>query len=553
LWLRTFTLQLRILIPVLLVLLALFPGGSGALSAAPEPAPEQKQDVVSTHAAPVMLDGRELFRVRGVSAYSAEDRARDIGKRIEALARDRNFDPQRIVPAEHPSRIDIVADQVRIMSVLDADAELEQVDRQPLAIAIAHGIRTAIPAYRLERTPEHLTRKAWQALGLTVAFVFVVLLLRLLARRLTVVEDRYATRLGPVGVQSFEIVKARRIQTALRGLAMGLRGTVLFVLASLYVYAMLSMFPWTRGVATRAWGYVREPLADMAGGFVDYLPSAVFLILLFFVVRYVLKVVKLFATAVEQGTVKWRTFDTDWAMPTYRLIRVAVIALAIVIAYPYLPGSNSAAFQGVSIFLGVLFSLGATSMISNLVAGYTMTYRRAFRAGDLIRVKDCFGTVSQVRLLVTHLRSPKNEEIIVPNSEILSSQIVNYSSLANQGGLILHTTVGIGYEVPWRQVEAMLCMAAARTKGLKEEPAPFARQLSLDDFCVKYEINVYCDDVRNMMALYTALHRNILDVFNEYGVQIMTPAYEGDPEMPKIVAKESWHVSPAHATPHADA
>ncbi|MET0985568.1 MAG: mechanosensitive ion channel family protein [Steroidobacteraceae bacterium] len=540
---------MKTLVPVLLVLLAVFPGGSGVLAADPEPVTAQES--VNIHAVPVMLDGNELFRVRGVSAYPAEKRARDIGARLEALARDPKFDPQRITLVEHPTGIYVVADQTRILSVFDADARLEDVHPKTLALSIANAIRHAIADYRLERTPEYLKRQAWQAAGLTVGFLLLVLLLRRFARQLNAVEQRYATRIRSVGVQSLELVQARWIQTGLHGLARGLRGTVLFVLVCLYLYWMLSLFPWTRGVATRSWGYVREPLASMGQGLVAFLPNAFFLVLLFLGVRYLLKVLKLFATAVEQGTVKWRTFDTEWAMPTYRLIRVGVIALTIVIAYPYLPGSNTAAFQGVSIFLGVLFSLGATSMIANLVAGYTMTYRRAFRAGDLIRVDDAFGTVSEVRLLVTHLRSPKNEEIIIPNSEILSSQILNYSTLAKQGGLILHTTVGIGYEVPWRQVEAMLCMAAKRTPGLKEEPAPFVRQLSLDDFCVKYEINVYCDDVRNMMALYTELHRNILDVFNEYGVQIMTPAYEGDPELPKVVPKESWHVSPAQATSHS--
>jgi small-conductance mechanosensitive channel len=205
----------------------------------------------------------------------------------------------------------------------------------------------------------------------------------------------------------------------------------------------------------------------------------------------------------------------------------------VVVAYPYIPGSRSAAFQGVSIFIGVIFSLGSSSLIANLIAGYSMTYRRAFRVGDRIQVGDVTGDVMESGLMVTRIRTVKNEEVVVPNSTILSNHIVNYSTLAKQEGLILYTTVGIGYETPWRQVEAMLIMAAERTPGLRKEPPPFVRQTNLGDFCVTYEINAHCDDPQAMARLYTDLHRNILDVFNEYGVQIMTPAYESDPEQPR--------------------
>jgi small-conductance mechanosensitive channel len=195
-----------------------------------------------------------------------------------------------------------------------------------------------------------------------------------------------------------------------------------------------------------------------------------------------------------------------------------------------------------------MFSLGSSSVIANLVAGYAMIYRRAFKVGDRIMVKDLTGDVTDIRLMVTHLRTIKNEEIVVPNSEILNSHVVNYSTLARSRGLILHTTVGIGYETPWRQVEGMLLAAAQRTTGLLKEPAPFVLQKSLGDFAVTYELNAYCDEAQKMSRLYTALHQNILDVFNEHGVQIMTPAYEGDPAVPKVVPKEQWYLAPAKPT-----
>jgi small-conductance mechanosensitive channel len=258
-----------------------------------------------------------------------------------------------------------------------------------------------------------------------------------------------------------------------------------------------------------------------------------------------LRLIRLFFDAIERGTVAPHNFDKDWASPTYRLVRIGVVAFAAVIAYPYIPGSNSEAFKGISVFLGVMLSIGSSAFISNTVAGYSLTYRRAFKVGDRVKINDVIGDITEMRLQVTHIRSLKNEEVIVPNSMILNSEVVNYSTAARRGGVILHTTVGIGYETPWRQVEAMLMLAAERTAGILQEPRPFVLQKSLGDFCVIYELNAYCNDAGAMSGLHAALHRNILDVFNEHGVQIMTPAYEADPEQPKIVPKEQWYMAPA--------
>ena len=174
-----------------------------------------------------------------------------------------------------------------------------------------------------------------------------------------------------------------------------------------------------------------------------------------------------------------------------------------------------------------------------------LIYRRAFRVGDRIKVGDVVGDVVEMRQQLTHLRTPKSEEVTIPNSVILNSNVVNYSARARQGGIILHTTVGIGYETPWRQVEAMLIEAANRTEGLLPQPSPFVLQTALGDFCVTYEINAYCDQPQQMQQIYTRLHRNILDIFNEYGVQIMTPNYVADTATPKVVPPEQWHLAPA--------
>jgi small-conductance mechanosensitive channel len=271
----------------------------------------------------------------------------------------------------------------------------------------------------------------------------------------------------------------------------------------------------------------------------------VFLVILFYLVRYALSLSRLYFDAVARGSVRLRGFEAEWSRPTYNLLRVAIVAFALVVAYPYIPGSSSEAFKGISIFAGVVFSLGSTSAIANIIAGYMIIYRRSFRAGDRVKIGEVEGDVLEIGLQVTHVRTVKNEEITVPNSVILGSNVVNFSKPAREGRLIVHTEVGIGYETPWRQVEAMLVESARRTPGVLAEPAPYVLQKKLGDFAVTYEINAYTDRAQTMQRLYADLHRNILDVFNEYGVQIMTPAYEGDPEQPKVVAKKDWFTAPA--------
>jgi small-conductance mechanosensitive channel len=314
-----------------------------------------------------------------------------------------------------------------------------------------------------------------------------------------------------------------------------------------YLNYVLALFPWTRSLGRSLFAMAIDPLRTMALGFIGIIPNLVFIAILVVVTRYGLRIIRVLFDGLGSGAARIRGFEPEWAAPTYRLVRILVIAFAIIVAYPYIPGSESGAFKGVSLFMGIIFSLGSSSLIGHIIAGYSMTYRRAFRLGDRIKIGQHIGDVETMRLLVTHLRTSKNEEVVVPNSTILNAEVVNYSSMARNRGLILHTTVGIGYETPWRQVEAMLLEAAARTPGMQREPPPFVLQTALGDFCVTYEINVYCDTPQKMPEHYAELHRHILDVFNEYGVQIMTPAYESDPSQPKIVPKEQWYAAPARS------
>jgi small-conductance mechanosensitive channel len=292
-------------------------------------------------------------------------------------------------------------------------------------------------------------------------------------------DQRYRKRLHSLSIQSFEVVRAESIWRALDGTLSGLRWLAIAVIAYALSTFALRQFPWTRSAAERLLDLVVQPVLSMATELLAYFPKLVFLLLLFLAVRYLLKLLKVFFEAVAAGRVPLRSFDAEWAQPTYHIVRILLILLTLVIAYPYLPGSGSAAFQGLSIFAGLMLSLGASSAMASLIAGYTVTYRRAYRVGDRITVGELTGEVSDVRLLVTHLRTVKNEEVVVPNSLVLQSHVVNYSKLVRSHGLILHTTVSIGYETPWRQVEAMLQLAAERTEGMLREPAPFVLEKSL--------------------------------------------------------------------------
>ncbi|HEY7305703.1 MAG TPA: mechanosensitive ion channel family protein [Bryobacteraceae bacterium] len=498
--------------------------------------------------ADVVIDGETLFSVRGVKAHPAERRAQQIADKIRDLAANSKIGPESLRLEEHPGATWLLAGGQRIMAVLDEDAAIEDISRDPLATLYRARIAHAIEAYRRARQPALLWLHALYALGATVVLLaFARFGRRLVAFLRAGFERRYRARIEGLEGRAYHIVKVEQIWRALTGLLNLAWGLALAVAAYTYLHYVLALFPWTRGFANHLYIIAIDPLRTIGTGLVAMIPNLVFLAILTVIIRYVLKMIRVLFDGVGSGTVTLKGFDPEWAGPTYRLVRMLVIVFAIVVAYPYVPGSESGAFKGVSLFIGIIFSLGSSSFISNFIAGYSMTYRRAFRLGDRVKIGDQIGDVEQIRLLVTHLRTIKNEEVVVPNSTILGNEVVNYSSLARNPGLILHTTVGIRYDTPWRQVEAILLEAAARTPGLRPEPPPFVLKKELRDFYVTYEINVYCDTPQKMASLYTELHGNILDVFNEYGIQIMVPAYEGDPDQPKIVPKEQWYAAPARS------
>jgi small-conductance mechanosensitive channel len=497
---------------------------------------------------PVTLGGQTIFSIKGeVPGYSAKERAKGVSNRVRALAEDFTIPIESITTSDYngPSTL-VVADDKLVLGVYAEDAKAENRSRQQLATEYTQKLRSAIEHYRAEHSRKRILTSTLYLLAVTLVLIALLYLLNRLYRigdaRIKAWAD---SKKISIHIQSFELVRAERIKTTLVGASKIIRFAVWFILFYTYAHLGLSFFPWTHPFSGQLLGYVLASLSAVAWGIWMEIPDLLILAVIAAIAYYALKMARLFFSEVEKGTISFKGFYPEWAQPTYKIVRILIVAFAAVIAFPYIPGSQSPAFKGISIFLGVLFSLGSTSAVANILAGYTLTYRRIFKVGDRVKIADFTGDVIDIRLQVVHLRTIKNEEIVVPSSTIVNSHVINYSSLARTQGLILHTSVTIGYDTPWRQVEALLLMAAEKTPEILREPAPFILQTSLDDFYVAYELNVYTDDPLKMAETYTDLHRNIQDSFNEYGVQIMSPSYRFDPERPKIVAKEQWYAAPA--------
>ena len=537
------TTTLRLLLLCLTVSLSILfvPPRSRGQGQTPEP-----QSVAAT--APVIIDGRELIRVGGVTSYPAKERAAIIARRIKAIAADTSIGPKDLQVVKEGDIIYIKAGKLTALGLAESDATREGVTLEVLVVVVQGRIAQAIKDYRNDRQPRTLLINSGYALVVTILTALLLwAILRIFSWIYSLAQRRIKARIERLETKSHYIFDADQIWDIMGGLLKTAKVLTMLVVIYFYLNLVLGLYPWTRRFAQVLFTLTVDPLRVIGLGLLEALPSLFFLVILFFITRYILKVTYLFFAGIDRGSIHVAKFDREWGLPTYRIVRLMIIAFALVMAYPYIPGSSSEAFKGISIFLGVIFSLGSTSVFANVVAGYTIIYRRGFKIGDRIMINNITGEVIDRSLLATRLRSLKNEIVVIPNSTILNSNIINYSSEAQANGLILHTTVGIGYEVPWRQVEAMLLQAADRTKGVRTEPKPFILQQSLGDFAITYELNVYCDDARQMVKLYSELHRNILDVFNEFGVQIMTPNYVQDSQEPKIVPKDQWYTSPAKA------
>ncbi|MEO7368770.1 MAG: mechanosensitive ion channel domain-containing protein [Gemmatimonadaceae bacterium] len=498
------------------------------------PAHAQSDSVLSTNTiavptpedgAPVVLATDTLFRLYGtLGPFTAQSRAIAVSERlrqaIKAISRG-----DSIIVTDHETNTELALGDVVLMTVLDADAESVGSDRLELAHDYAAKIRSTVLAVSERTGARALLFGAGYAV---LATILLIVLLRLISWGFPKVHRRIEAlrqlKLPAVRIQQFELLPAGRLSALLDGLAKILRIVLILLLFYIYVPLVLSFFPWTAPFSHRIVGYALVPFAAAWVGLVTYLPNLFYLVAGIVIVRYILVFVRMLFGAVKSGAITLHGFYPDWADPTYKIVRVLVLAVAATVLYPYLPGARSDAFKGVSIFVGVLFSLGSSSAIGNMVAGIVLTYTRAFQIGDRVKIAETVGDVIEKTMLVTRLRTIKNVAVTIPNGTVLSSQVINYTTLA-VNGLILHTSITIGYSAPWRQVHELLIEAARRTENIEAEPAPFVLQTGLEDFYVSYELNAYTYNPAVMALTYSQLHQNIQETFNEAGVEIMSPHY----------------------------
>jgi small-conductance mechanosensitive channel len=477
-------------------------------------------------AATVEVRHQKLFEVRGVLSFSAEARAAAISKRIQELSKDVTFKPESLKTVDSTTTTDIVANDLVIMSVTDQDAQAAGESRQVLAQHHAERIRAALVSLRKEYSLKSLLLGVFYAAIATSFLLIILWAMRLIFPKVYRTLDSWrGTRIRSLKIQKFELLPAYRITSFAIGLTKLFRFAFLMVILYLYASIVLSSFPWTRGYAGVLVSYVLSPLNTVGNAIVTTLPNVFFIIVITFVSVYVTKFVKVIFTELRRGTIKLPNFYPEWAQPTYKIVRFLIISLTLIVVFPYLPGSQSPAFRGVSIFLGILFSFGSTSAVANVVAGVILTYMRPFKIGDRVKIADTMGDVTERTLLITRIRTIKNVEITIANAMVLGSHIFNFSASAGQGGLILHTTVTIGYDAPWRTVHKLLIDAALATEHILPNPQPFIFQTALDDFYVRYELNAYTDRPSEMAKTYSDLHQNIQDKFNEAGVEITSPHY----------------------------
>lgn len=492
---------------------------------------QQRQRIDSlrqfTKGIPVVADGDTLFYLytkRG--GYTPQQRAQMTGSAIEELGRRFNLRPDS-VSVDHS---DIVSDLMYgnkvLLSLTDQDALWEGVSRDSLANERRQNVVDKLHEMKAEHGIWRMAKRILYFVLVIVGQYFLFRLTNWLFRKLKVRILRLKdTKIKPVSIQGYELLDAQKQANLLvflasvgRYILMGLQ--LLFTVPLIFI-----IFPQTEGLAYRLLGYIWNPIRGIFVGIIDYIPKLFTIIVIWYAVKYLVRFVLYLAREVEGGRLKINGFYPDWAMPTFHIIRFLLYAFMIAMIYPYLPGSNSGVFQGISVFVGLIVSLGSSTVIGNIIAGLVITYMRPFKIGDRIQLNDTTGNIIEKTPLVTRIRTPKNEVVTVPNSFVMSSHTVNYSTSAREYGLIIHSEVSIGYDIPWRKVNELLIDAALNTPGVVDDPRPFVLETSLSDWYPVYQVNAYIKEADKMPQIYSNLHQNIQDKFNEAGIEIMSPHY----------------------------
>lgn len=480
-----------------------------------------------TPGVPVVVEGDTLFYLytkRG--GYTPLQRAEMIDAAIMQLGKRFTLHPDSVYIESSDIVTDLMYGNKVIASFTDQDGLWEGRSREQLATD-----KRKIVVQKLKELKEE--HSLWQ-LGKRILYFVLVLagqyllfwltgwLFRKLKVRIQKLKD---TRLKPISIQNYELLDTQRQVNLLIFLSNLLRYVIMLLQLLITVPLLFAIFPQTKGLAYQIFSYIWNPIKNILVGIVDYIPNLFAILIICFAVKYLVRLVHYLSREVEAGRLKFGGFYPDWAMPTYHIIRFLLYAFMIAMIYPYLPGAKNGVFQGISVFVGLIISLGSSTVIGNVIAGLVITYMRPFKLGDRIQLNDTTGNVIEKTPLVTRIKTPKNEVVTIPNSFIMSSHTVNYSASAREYGLIIHSEVTIGYDVPWRQVHQLLIEAALNTTGVIDDPRPFVLETSLSDWYPVYQINAYIREADKLAQIYSDLHQNIQDRFNEAGVEIMSPHY----------------------------
>jgi len=461
-----------------------------------------------------------------VSSMTPENRAKNIEKNIENFA-DSTTDVNMLELYTLPEGVGIHYQDQVLLVISERDAANSGKTANELAAETLERIRTAVVAYRSEH---ELKTYGFGAAYSLLSLIGLWLALRLnnkayiwLRKKLAGLDQKWKKE---ISFKNIKVISEKQVEFFAKSVLKLLRIFVALLCLYFFMPLILSFFPETHELGKQIFVYLLTPFATIFHALLKFIPNLFFILVIGVITFYVLKVVSYVFRLIERGELEFEWFYQDWARPTYQIVRFLIVVTALISAYPYIPGSSTKAFQGVGLVLGAIISFASSSAISNIVAGVILTYTRAFKLNDHIKIGDTTGDVVDKTLLVTRLNTIKLEIVTIPNSLVMSSQIINYSTSAADGeGVILHTSVTIGYDVPWKQVRELLTGAARDTKNILEEPEPFVLQTSLDDFYVSYQINAYTREPKYMAFTYSDLHKNILEKFDAAGVEIMSPHY----------------------------
>ncbi|PYX73595.1 MAG: mechanosensitive ion channel protein [Acidobacteria bacterium] len=473
---------------------------------------------------PVEVDGRPILLVYApIGGFTPQERAEAIGQRIISLGKNRIIQVESIHAEDRGTWTEILAGKDRIMGITQADAMGAERARADLAAEYAEIIRQVVVQYRVDHTLRHLIWGTMYAILATAACLALIVGLFWFRKRF---RKRLEARLiqgGPAQIKGVRI--GHYLGPPLLMIIHAAFWIVLLAMLQAYGTVVLRFFPSTKYTSSQVTNWLFSELAALGKNVIAYTPNLILLAFVCLITSYLMKVNQYFFGELRDGKISIRGFYPDWAEPTANLVRTLILVASVIIAFPYLPGSQSPAFKSISVFIGVLLSLGSTSAVAHGVAGTILTYMRAFQVGDFVRIGSDVGEVIEKTLLVTRICTQKNEVVTIPNGTVLGGVVVNYSAEARKLGVIFHTVATIGYSAPWRQVHDLLISAALATRDVLHDPPPFVLQTALNDFYVSYELNAYTAKPRNMLNIYSDLHQNIQDKFNEAGVEINSPHY----------------------------